>query len=577
MMNQKDFVVCQEKHSENFKAVVRGTVIGDNETATSRTFVQYGKGSDNKDCIRFATAVKGNISNLTYNVAYKGLEEQYEVGTVYQAISVEGQPTYFNGEALSTDENDKGKYYWACITFKFNSEKEVNTQFTASLNIVDSNEVSINSDAKTTTLGNLKHEGYSIVNQTNNNTQITKGDGTVTITNDGSFDWSPQSRNIVLANDLTYSGDVTLSVDMSVQNVDYPIAGLHNQGLVFYYVDDANYLIAYTNYSYEKANLMREVQISGVLNGQALPWGDFWTEEWDGFTSDFIKPSKFNTLTIVKSGSKIYPYLNGISLRMWYGSELKNYYDLSGYDISKESKVGYHVDSFPDSTNTVTFSDIKLQTADEQLYSPYSWSNQKGYENVWTVNEEAKSIVSTNNSWMSNFFISNSLSSKMDSADDATVSLNIKGTMGFPNTREARVGLIPWYVDENNFVVLFLQWSPTDRNTELHQIQMTGRINGNTLPVWDNGWVNREWNDMWANGTEIAANDDITLSVTKKITNGDSIRFTITVSNSKGVSRTFEHGFGILNTGSLLPEGKMGLFAQGDTFTFTNISKTLLN
>ena len=168
-----------------------------------------------------------------------------------------------------------------------------------------------------------------------------------------------------------------------------------------------------------------------------------------------------------------------------------------------------------------------------------------------------ETIVSTNVDWMANFYISELLPSKMASSDDATISVNIKGTMGFPNTKQARVGIIPWYLDENNYAIIYLDWHDVDRPSELRCIQMTGKVNGNWLPIWNNGWVNQEWNDMWTNGTTISASDNITLTVTKRITNGDSVRFAITVSNSNGVTKSVENGFGIKTTGSILADGKM--------------------
>lgn len=575
---EKDFVVYEERLNDNFKTVgtLRESVIGDVVTATSGTYVQYGRNSENKDLLRFATAVKGNLDSLSYTLSYSGVTETYEVSTVYEAISVEGQHTYYNGEDLSTDLNNKGLYYWACITIQFNSEKEVNTEFTASLSVLDKDNNTVNSDSYTTTLGTLKHDGYTIANQTNNNTVITKGEGTVTITNDGHWDWSPQSRNIVLVNDLTYTGDYELSVDITLPGVSYPIAGLHNQGIVFYYVDDNNYLIAYTNYSNEEdrlKNIMREIQITGVINGQHLPWGDFWM---DGVNGDSVAPNKVNTLTIVKKGSKVYPYINNQPIGMWGANGYQYYYEVAGADLSATSRVGYHVDTESGKKNTVTFSDIRLEKISGNLYSRYNWNNIGVDNSVWSVNSENKTIISTNTNWMGNFYICDELVSENVSSDDSTISVNLKGTMGLPVTKEIIIGIVPWFVDLNNFVVVFAQWHPNDRAYELREFQMTGRINGNFLPVWDNGWVNREWNDMWIVGEVIAPNADLTFSVTKRVTNGDSIRFEVTLTDGV-TSVTRENGFGILNTGSLLPAGKMGLWSQNDTVTFSNISKILLN
>ena len=165
---EKDFIVYEEKINNDFKPVgtVKETVIGDEVTATSGTYVQYGKTSNNTDFLRFATAVKGNISTLTYQVNYWGEDFEYSVTNVYRAISVEGQEVYYDGTSTTTSSTAKGKYYWACITFEFLSEKEINTAFTAKLEIVDKSQNVITSSAYTTTLGSLKYDSSQILTTT---------------------------------------------------------------------------------------------------------------------------------------------------------------------------------------------------------------------------------------------------------------------------------------------------------------------------------------------------------------------------------------------------------------------------
>ena len=124
---EKDFLVYEEKLSNDFKTIgsIKETVIGDTVTATSGTYVQYGKTSNNTDVIRFATAVKGDISKLTYQVNYWGEDYEYSIQNVYSAITVQGEVSYFDGSGITTSKEAKGDYYWACITFEFLSEKEI--------------------------------------------------------------------------------------------------------------------------------------------------------------------------------------------------------------------------------------------------------------------------------------------------------------------------------------------------------------------------------------------------------------------------------------------------------------------
>ena len=51
----------------NLKVDVKRALIGDETMSISKTFVQYGQDpTDNKYVLRFATAVKGNISSIKY-------------------------------------------------------------------------------------------------------------------------------------------------------------------------------------------------------------------------------------------------------------------------------------------------------------------------------------------------------------------------------------------------------------------------------------------------------------------------------------------------------------------------------
>lgn len=578
-------VIAYEETSDATKIKLnrKNVIINNEEVDSSETYVQYGKNtSTGNDILRFATAVKGNLKSLTYYYSYADNTREVSISSVYKGLNVNGTTTYYTDNGLSTNVEDAGQYYWACFTLEFKSEKQINTNFEAYLNIVDVNYETYATAAKATTLGDLKHKGYSVVNQTDNSTIVVPGENnSVTITNKADNCVDVCSHNMVLVNDKTYSGDYVISTDIVVPNVAFPVTKTYNQGLVVWYQDQNNYLTAYTNYQTDKANLLREVQLTGVLNGEKLAWGDFWTEEWDGFTADYINPSKANKLSVTKKGAKFYITLNDKKVGAWVNGVYQYYLDFSAYgDFTGESKVGYHVDT-NEGSNTVQFSEIKLTKPSVDLYSQDNWTNIKGSGNVYTINEEAKSITSNNTTKLGNFLIADSLVSNNVTEDDCTLSVTISGgTMAFPNTKEAHVGFIPWYLDENNYVAVFLQWGSEawERPNELKCIQMTGRINGEYLPVWNNKWDNtQEWNDMWTDGYAISASDTITLSITKKVTNGDSIRFNVTATNQDGVSVTRENGYGILNTGSLLSSGKVGLYSYNDTFTFTNLSKTLIS
>ena len=93
----------------------------------SSTYAQYGVDKDGNYCLRFATAVQGDITDITYTrkgiegVA-DGLDKVINVTTVYKAIYSDGLPTYYDGSNPSTTTGE-GDYYWACYTICYQSEE----------------------------------------------------------------------------------------------------------------------------------------------------------------------------------------------------------------------------------------------------------------------------------------------------------------------------------------------------------------------------------------------------------------------------------------------------------------------
>ena len=87
---------------------------------TSIMYAQSGNDGTNS-YLRFATAVKGDVTSITFNRKVEGKEDRpLECKTLYKGISSNGKNYYYNGEDLVTaqDENTNN-YYWACYTIKF--------------------------------------------------------------------------------------------------------------------------------------------------------------------------------------------------------------------------------------------------------------------------------------------------------------------------------------------------------------------------------------------------------------------------------------------------------------------------
>ena len=141
---------------------LQNTVL-ENEISYSKTFTQYGVNSDGQYCLRFATAVKGEIETLSYKRAgLKGIEGKDQdvitsLDTVYYSIYSGDEKVYYTGDAsvdngLSSDEQYRGLYYWACYTITFGDyQKYLSTDISVNLIINESDEL----DTRVTNLETL--------------------------------------------------------------------------------------------------------------------------------------------------------------------------------------------------------------------------------------------------------------------------------------------------------------------------------------------------------------------------------------------------------------------------------------
>ena len=96
-----------------------------NEYQCSKIFTQYGK-DDNNEYLRFAIAIKGDVSSVKYTRVINPLDADVkqtkilEVECLYNGIKNGDEISYYsdNGELVS----EKTDYYWACYTIKFNND-----------------------------------------------------------------------------------------------------------------------------------------------------------------------------------------------------------------------------------------------------------------------------------------------------------------------------------------------------------------------------------------------------------------------------------------------------------------------
>ena len=174
-------------------------------------------------------------------------------------------------------------------------------------------------------------------------------------------------------------------------------------------------------------------------------------------------------------------------------------------------------------------------------------------------------VLSSNTTKNSNFFITD----QYDTYGDYSVTVSAYGTRGFPMEAETDIGVVPWYVDGNNYILVYLNWSNSDRPTQLREIQITGRVGGKQLVVKNNGsWVQKEWNDTWTDGQTLKESSSNTIKVTKtRSATKDSDIFSVSVNDS--ITATLEVR-DTVQYDNVKP--KVGVYGYNDTITFSGFS-----
>ena len=116
LSNQQPSMVeyTHDVNNESVQLNVRNNQIGNEATVdVSRTFVQYGIRENNNYVLRFATAVKGSIDQITYTRTAEGREDNIKnVTHVYQGLLSGESTVYYNPvtQDVTTDEAYKGMY-----------------------------------------------------------------------------------------------------------------------------------------------------------------------------------------------------------------------------------------------------------------------------------------------------------------------------------------------------------------------------------------------------------------------------------------------------------------------------------
>ena len=297
-------------------------------------------------------------------------------------------------------------------------------------------------------------------------------------------------------------------------------------GLVPYYVDESNFVVVYMQWN--EQNQIRGIGCTGIIDGQDIGWNDFFSIS--GFEVDLVAGVD---LEVTRNDQTLKVTLNSMS-------EEKDIAGMSG----DTNKVGVW---FYEESCAISYSNFLEEHYDRPVSKEwvYSWHLSDG---TMTPNSETSVTLYNSNNWMAGFAVQETAQK-----DNYKISVNMYNEHdNFIDTDDVTLGIVPYFVNENNFVVLYFQWLNTGK---IKSIGCTGRING----------VDLGWNDIWA-----FANVDSALSQSEAVEVTRQNK-TLTV-KYKGVT-------GSVTIGALdgLSTKYIGFYSNKTTTTFSNVTVTPAN
>ena len=137
------------------KVALRNASSGSNAFKASKIYFQTASDSDGYEYLRFASALRGAYSKVSFTRHIEGLEDKTdEVTTLYKGIAANGKVSFTNGDELvDYDVTSTKNYYWACYTIRFKSDSTYKeSDITLTLKVDDKY-----TDSRTISLNNAKN------------------------------------------------------------------------------------------------------------------------------------------------------------------------------------------------------------------------------------------------------------------------------------------------------------------------------------------------------------------------------------------------------------------------------------
>ncbi len=246
----------------------------------------------------------------------------------------------------------------------------------------------------------------------------------------------------------------TIRFDHAIEDYTQAFAGL-----VPYYLDDNNFVTVYLQW--DSAGSIRGLGCTGIIEGRDIGWNDFFSVT--GFVTN---PTAGIDLAVTRNGSSLTAECGG-------KTETKHIAGMSG-DTEKVGTWNYCAD------NAVTYANF-TETHQDAAPEEATWEfTSHLFDGTMTVNAANNVTLYNNGNWMAGFAVK-----ETSLTDNYYISATLTcASDNFAASDDVTLGLLPYYVNDNNFVVVYLQW--TDSRV-IKSMGCTGRINGADLG----------WNDEW--------------------------------------------------------------------------------
>ena len=318
--------------------------------------------------------------------------------------------------------------------------------------------------------------------------------------------------------DTELEDNYTLSATIKADNeiTDYANAFA---GFVVYYASATDYVVVYLQWNADGS--IRGIGCTGMLEGADIGWNDFFS---------------ISGTYVMTDGVDFKVSRNGTTLKVELGDQSES------QDIAKMSgateKVGIYAEY---SGTSFTYNNFAQVAHEKEVSNVWTYSSHLN-EGTMTENNDGTITLYNSNNWLAGYAIK-----ETGLSDNYYVSATLKCDVdAYTSSDDVVIGLVPFYINDKNFVAVYLQW---DANKLIKSLGCTGIIGGNDIG----------WNDMWgfANiSTSLVAGQ--TLKVTR---------------SNKQLTCEFANITGSVTLSSLdgMANKYIGLYSNKTTTTFSNI------